>query len=344
MNKTQMSEAYAGRTIVVTGASGYLGDALVRRLVDADVQLIRISRNLEKLRQLPLASAQAQCYDVVGDIAETSFWHDQFGQFDIDTVFHLAGQTSAYVANDNPEQDSNANVAPMLGILSGCETRTNPPTIIFAGAATEVGVTTFGPVDETAADAPDTIYDLHKLVAEHYLKHAVRQGLAKGATLRLANVYGPGQQSGSDDRGILNRMVRTALNGDPVTIFGDGSQIRDYVHLEDVLNAFLMAGGNPDLLMGQHFIIGSGMPHSISEAFHMVARGVAVAKGYDAPIKFLPWPEHALAIEFRNFFADFSLFERTTGWRPEIKLENGIQQTVAAFSKISVSAQHIQHA
>jgi UDP-glucose 4-epimerase len=339
-----MSEAFAGQTIVVTGASGYLGDALVRRLADADVQLVRISRNPEKLCQLPLASTQVQCHDVVGDIAETSFWRDLFVQFEIDTVFHLAGQTSAYVANENPEQDFGANVAPMLGILSGCESRTNPPTIIFAGAATEVGVTTSGPVDETAADVPDTIYDLHKLVAEHYLKHAVKRGIAKGATLRLANVYGPGQQSGSDDRGILNRMVRTALNGDAVTIFGDGSQIRDYVYLEDVLNAFLFASGNPDSLMGQHFFIGSGMPHSISEAFHMVARGVAAAKGCDVPIKFSPWPEQALAIEFRNFFAEISLFERTTGWRPEIKLEDGIQRTITAFSKTPDTAQWVQHA
>jgi len=344
MNETQLNSAFANQTVVITGASGYLGDALAQRLTGTETQLVRVTRDLSRLRQISAAPSPTGCHDIVGDIAENTFWCDLFDRFDIDTIFHLAGQTSAYVANDDLAQDFHANVAPMLGILNACETTARPPTIIFSGAATQVGVTEKGPVDETPADSPDTIYDLHKLVAERYLNHAVKQGAAKGATLRLANVYGPGQQSGSADRGILNRMVRAALNGKPVTIFGDGSQIRDYVYLDDVLDALLFAGGTPDSLKGRHFIIGSGVPNSISDAFHMVARQVTATTGDDIAIEYQPWPEQALPIEFRNFFADISLFKRTTGWRPKIDLEGGIHQTVAAFSNAPAPIQRAQNA
>jgi len=318
-----------GRTIAVTGASGYIGDALVKAMAGTELTLIRISRHQDRLA--PLAGATRH-HDVCGDVSEPAFWRNLFDSFEIDTMFHLAGQTSAYAAKADPGKDFAANVAPMIGILEACESRPVTTAVIFAGAATQVGVTTSGPVDESPADCPDTIYDLHKLVAERHLREAVGRRSVEGGTLRLANVYGPGGQSASDDRGILNRMVRLALDGEAITVFGDGAQIRDYVYLDDVLNAFVVAAARPGELMGRHFLIGSGTPYSIADAFHMVARQVAAATGHEVPVESRPWPDEALPIEFRNFFADVSAFEGATGWRPAVGLQEGIDRTIEAFS------------
>ena len=125
----------------------------------------------------------------------------------MDVVFHRAAQTSTYAANRVPRADLDNNVLPMLMMLqAGCE-RELPPAVIYASTVTICGLPDRLPVDEQFPDVPVTVYDLHKQMAENYLKYHVRVGAAAGAALRLANVYGPGPRSSRADRGILNQMV-----------------------------------------------------------------------------------------------------------------------------------------
>lgn len=320
---TDWRSALAGKTILVTGARGYLGSTLVATLAkECACSVLGMSRQ----QFMPFPGTVAIC----GDPRRREAW--SIVQ-DVDVIFHLAGETSTYRAEENPAASLEANVLPMVLLLEACRRchSGHVPTVILAGTATEVGAPTALPVNESVPDQPITFYDLHKLTAERHLALAAARGWIKGGTLRLANVYGPAMTAaGSADRGILNRIIRQALKGGPITIFGDGSQLRDYVYIDDVIRAFVAAAVSA--LGGRYYLVGSGVSCPFGKAFRMAARLAEEKTGRPVQIDERPWPAETSAIEFRNFEADTSRFSGLTGWRATTALDKGIRKTVEAFA------------
>ena len=159
-------------------------------------------------------------------------------------------RTSSFISRRGPAsrgsltiriEDFHANVMPIRHLLAACARRAPRPIVVFAGTVTEAGIPSRLPVNEDEPDNPITAYDRHKLIAENDLKAAAAQGVVRGATLRLSNVYGPGRDGKPHDRDVLNRMIRAALAAEPLTVYGSGEYMRDYVFVEDVVDAFLRA-------------------------------------------------------------------------------------------------------
>jgi nucleoside-diphosphate-sugar epimerase len=249
----------------------------------------------------------------------------------VDVVFHLAAQTSVTMAMADLAADLRANVYPLAQLLQTCRNWKFTPTVLFAGTATEAGLTEMLPVTEDARDEPITIYDIHKLTAELYLKAFCAAHVCRGATLRLANVYGPGPTSGPPDRGVLNAMIRKALCGEQLTVFGDGSFLRDYVYVYDVARAFVFAASRIERVNGQHFLIGSGIGWKFVDAIRKVAERVTARTGKSVSVKHIADSAHETPIDKRNFVADISRFSTATGWRPRIRLEEGIDLTIESL-------------
>ncbi len=147
-------------------------------------------------------------------------------------------------------------------------------------------------------------------MAEQYLRWYSEQGFVRGVTLRLANVYGPGPRSSCADRGILNQMIRRALAGEPLTVYGPGDQVRDYLYVEDAARAFLSAAASEEALNGKYFVIGSGVGHTIAEAMEIVAERCALRTGKRVPVVHVKPPAILSPIEQRHFIADSGLFLR----------------------------------
>jgi nucleoside-diphosphate-sugar epimerase len=165
-------------------------------------------------------------------------------------------------------------------------------------------------------------------MAEMYLKHYARLGFIRGTTLRLTNVYGPGPKSSCEGRGILNTMARRALSGENLTLYEDGKYIRDYIHIEDVLSAFLLASTNMASVNEKHFVLGTGQGHSISEALHQIAEKSTMKTGKYVQIESVDPPPNLSPIEERCFIADSKSFSKITGWQPKYSLSEGIDQTL----------------
>ena len=325
-SQNELLASYKGKRILVTGGTGFVGANLVGLLKDADCQIVRISRS--GATAAPLRSC-AEIRDVFGDIRERAIWESTLQDSDI--VFHFAAQTSVSAANENPFADLEINVLPMVHLLETCRLKGLQPIVLFAGTVTEWGIPKCLPVDETHAEEPITIYDLHKLAAENYLKLYVRLGIVAGAVLRLSNVYGPGPVSSSGDRGVLNAMVRKALKGEALPLYGSGHFVRDYVYVEDIARAFLMAGARIEHVNGQHFVVGSGHGHTLEDAFNLVAQRVALKTGQQVQVTHIK-PDGPLSpIETRSFVADSSKFIHATGWRPSCSLGEGIDRTVESY-------------
>jgi len=312
-----------GKKILITGSTGYLATSLITQLLDVECSIIRLSRSGAHFTPM---GGKPHIQDIEGDIRKVAVWESVLA--DVDIVFHFAAQTSVYVAEENPLADMENNVLPMIHLLETCRKMNRKLSILFAGTATEVGISEHLPVDETHPDRPITVYDLHKLMAENYLKYYTRTGVVQGVTLRLANVYGPGTKSSSADRAVLTTMIRRALRGESLTVYGKGDYIRDYVYIEDVVRAFLHAAVNIERVSGQHYLIGSGEKNTIAEAFNLIADRVALRTGTLVPVIHVDIPESLSPIESRNFVADVTGFNQAANWCAEYSFVDGLDRTI----------------
>ena len=313
-------------TTLITGGAGYLAYNLLKLLRNTNCNIIRLDRPEAVFTK---TQGDFQLSDVKGDIRKSSIWEAFVGKTEV--IFHFAAQTSVYKAADDPVADAKINVLPVVQLIEAFRRSEQCPTVFFSGTVTETGLTDTLPVDETHSDNPITVYDLHKLMAENYIKLFAREGIISGAILRLANVYGPGPRSSSADRGVLNKMIGKALKGETLVIYGDGSYIRDYIFVEDVAKAFLAAAANKERVNGQHFIIGSGQGMAFCNAVNLVAERVAIKTGRKPSIIHIDPPKALSPIEMRNFIANTSRFTEATGWKPEVSLVEGIDRTIESF-------------
>lgn len=315
----------SGRRVLVTGAAGYIAASVVRRLARVDCHVVRLSRRTS----LAPPEGVAVFEDVTGDVRSEQVWERVLEG--VDVVFHLAGQTSVETADRNPEEDFEINVRPLMRMLHTCRQRGWRPSILFAGTETQAGVPECSPVDESHPDRPVTVYDLHKLLAEQYLKYYVRRGVVRGASLRLTTVYGPGPDASAPERGVLNRMMRRALEGGPLTVYGAGDAVRDYLHVDDAARAFLDAACAVERLGGGHFVLGSGEGHTLAEAFRLVAEKARRRTGRCVEVVNVAPPPGQSPIDARNFVADPRRFIDATGWRPRYSLDEGVAQTLSVL-------------
>jgi UDP-glucose 4-epimerase len=318
-------EEMRGQTIAITGAGGFLGSQLVARLVDLDCRIIRLGRSPFAP---PPTGCRAHVCDVIGDAADRAAWD---GLETADIIFHLAAQTSVAAAEKDPDADFRVNVVAMRHLLSACSDAGRRPLVLFAGTATEAGIPLTLPVNEDAPDRPVTVYDRHKLMAERELIEASSTGAVRGVTLRLANVYGPGP-SNARDRHVLNRMIEMALRGQPLTVYGTGEYVRDYVFIDDVVEAFLLAASQPERVAAQRFVVGSGHGVTIRKAFSLIAERVHQVTGHQVPVKVSGTATSLSPIDQRSFIADPARFSAATGWQPAWSLSAGIDRTIEAFA------------
>ena len=320
---------YKNKTILITGASGYIGSSVIRALSSTPCNITALVEEGSVCDIFPKGVAKISIFKA--DIRNREIWKDLLENVDI--LFHFAAQTSSRKANQNPSMDVEINLLPIVSIIETCQKNNFSPHIIFSGTVTQVGFTASYPVNETFIDLPITVYDINKLTAEKYLQCYSNQLNNYAVVLRLPNVYGPGPRSSSADRGVLNAMVRKALREEPLTIYGEGNFVRDYIYIDDVVEAFLVAGAKTDILKGKYYIIGSGVGYTIKEAFTLIRDAVAEKIGKESKILHVSLPDNLSQIEYRNFVADTTKFHTATGWRARVSLRGGIDRTIDYYLK-----------
>jgi nucleoside-diphosphate-sugar epimerase len=310
------------KTAAVTGASGYLGSALVKQLIKASYDVIRVSRtNLPPIEGVTSITADIQTPAPWALLAKA------------DVVYHLAAVTSAYESEQKPIESLQAALFPVAHLLGAVKQTNKRPKVVFASTATVYGICPVMVISEHQSASPVTAYDLHKFFVERQLQLASEQGLIDAVCLRLANVYGPSTSaSGSLDRGILNRVVAAAFRGEDITLYGDGNYLRDYVHIDDVIRAFLLAGARSALSF-DIFNVATGRSVTLRDAFMQVCTAVKRVNGKSLGIKYAPWPENSHAIEYRNYTYDISRIRGELNWHPRITLEEGIDQMLSQLNR-----------
>jgi nucleoside-diphosphate-sugar epimerase len=315
------------KPIVITGAGGYIGAALARRLAGEGRPLRLLSRPTSSA----VAPGGADIEVIYADLADEAVWSRLL--HGAAAVVHLSARTDLRAAEADPASDETLNIAPVQTLVRAAANAGAPPTMVFASTVTIFGPQHTNPADERTPDNPCSVYDRHKVACERLLRDATAAGGLRACTLRLANVYGSGGGSVNSNRGILNVMMRRALNGEPLTIYGEGAYVRDFTHLDDVVDAFARAAdAGADVCDGSHYVIATGRGTSVAEAYRLIAEAAEAATGRRVEIRHVPEPADLHPIERRNFIGNSSLFQRRCGWRPRIALPEGIGRFFAASS------------
>ena len=318
LNKNEL----AGKVVAITGASGYIGSALTLELNKYSVKIVRVSRT----KLPPIEGIK----DLVLDLSIASSWIRIVSEVDI--IFHLAGNSSLNYAEKNPKESLKSTLLPISQLISASRELCRSPTVVFSSTATVYGLTNEFPVVESKKPNPITTYDLHKLFAEQELYIASQNNIINSIILRLANVYGPSlSESKAEDRGILNKLTRMRFEGKNIQIYGDGNNIRDYVYIDDVVNAFLHASIIDSA--ENIFNVSSGVGTKIKKVFNLISSEVEKHSGVSGVVKNVDWPKGINEIEKRNFIGSIELLKSLSGWEPSISLEEGIKFLVNHYAK-----------
>ncbi len=309
---------YKDKNITITGASGYIASALANILKEKCANIIRVSR-----KDLPLIQGTQP---LIADISSKKCWYEIIENSDI--VFHLAGNTSVYYAEEDPVGSLYSTLLPITNLINVAQETGLKPNVVYASTATIYGLTNNLPVSESKTPNPITNYDLHKLFAEKQLEMASKKEIINAISLRLGNVYGPSLSfSSSDDRGVLNKIVNMAIHGDDLKLYGDGNYLRDYVYIDDVVKAFIYTAF-ANTTKDRSFNVASGIGITIAEVFEVVKKKVFDVTGKSIRIEKIAWPENTDPIEYRNFVANIDSIKKTFNWTPEINLEDGINRLI----------------
>jgi nucleoside-diphosphate-sugar epimerase len=314
----RLVRAYEGTVVAITGGTGYLASALDQALRKDGARVLLVSR-----KDIPPSPGAES---LKADVRTADCWRTIVQRADV--VFHLAGNTSAYAAAKDPAGSLLSTVAPLTHLAAAAREAGRRPRVLYASTATVYGLTPTLPVGEDTVLRPVTTYDLHKAFAEKQLELASTQGLVEGVSLRLANVYGPSSSgSSADDRGVLNRITKLALQGADLYLYGDGGYLRDYVYIDDVVRAFLVAGVQREIV-GRSFNVASGVGCTVRDAFSLVAERAEKVTGRKSCVYNAPWSEDANPIEFRNFTARIDRMRSACGWKPVVTLADGVEHLI----------------
>jgi UDP-glucose 4-epimerase len=304
--------------VMVTGASGHLGLRLVSALSKMGCSVFAVSRRNS-------FSEHANVTHILHD------WREPI-TFDVpkvDVIFHLAAQTSSYNARKDVAGDINTNVLGTVQLLERVVKSNAQPVFIFTGSMTEYGMTSAEAADEKVPLSPQTFYDVAKLTTEMYIEQFAREGwLSQSITLRFSNIYGSISQEQRADRGFLDRSIWRALSGETLTYFGSGEYLRDFLYIEDAIDALLAAVVRAERLEIPAFNVGSSSGTTIKEALLLVAREAETLTGIPVLVKQTEFPVDSYQIEKRNSVANSTAFRESSGWEPRVVLKSGIREAL----------------
>jgi UDP-glucose 4-epimerase len=311
--------------VLISGGLGFIGSNLAIRLagLGADVTVVDslipdYGGNLWNIEQVR-NSVRVNISDVRD---EFSMQHLVKG---LDFFFNLAGQTSHLDSMKNPFADLEINARAQLSILETCRKYNPSVKIVFASTRQVYGKPQYLPVDEKHPLNPVDINGINKLSGEwyHIIYHKVYN--ISSIILRLTNTFGPRMRIKDARQTFLGIWIRNLLEGKPVSIYGDGAQIRDYNFVDDVVDAILMAASTENK-PGAIFNLGGDNRMSLKETAEIMVKANGSGK-----VNFIPFPDDLKLIDIGDYFGEFEKIRKELGWSPKISFADGMKVTLDYF-------------
>jgi UDP-glucose 4-epimerase len=308
---------------LVTGGAGFIGSHIADALLDRGFHVVVLDDLSTGRRENVPAGAEFAHLDVRSADAARLV---REGGFDV--VLHEAAQIDVRKSVTDPVHDASINILGALSLLEAVRAAASRPRFIFASTGGAIyGDFVTPPNLEDFAKDPESPYGIAKLAVEHYLAYYGRVHGVEGVVLRYANVYGP-RQDPHGEAGVVAIFCNRLLDGRPLTVFGDGTQTRDYVHVKDVAaaNAAAATAALPPIgrLDARAMNIGTGVETDVLT----LAETLRAVSGRDAEIEFAP----ARPGEQLRSAVSIGKVQKLLGWKPERSLEAGLTETFEYFA------------
>lgn len=324
---TDYRDFYRGKKILITGGLGFIGSNLAHALVPLGARVTLLDALLPQYGGNPFNVREIadRVRVVQGDIRDPRILAAEVPETDV--LFNLAAQVSYVDSMVEPFLDVDINCVGHLHVLETVRRLAPEAKVCFASSRFAYGKILTTPVDESHPTQPLSIYGVHKLAAEKYHRiYYDRYGL-RTATIRIPNPYGPRQQMKHSKYSIVGWFIRQALDGGTLPIFGDGEQERDYLYVDDIVDAFLRIGAT-DRTDGEVYNIGSSERVRFVDMADEVLRVVGGGKK-----EHVPWPKDYERYETGSYRADTRKIHAAVGWQSQISLREGVRRTVDYYQR-----------
>jgi UDP-glucose 4-epimerase len=303
---------------LVTGGAGFIGSHIVRRLV-AGGELVRVVDNLTTGRSVRLNDVHNVIEFLEGDLADERV--SDRAVRGVDYVLHQAAVPSVQRSVCDPIGTNRSNITATLNLLESCR-KAGVRRLIYAASSSAYGDTEVLPKREEMVTNPLSPYALQKLVGERYCKLYYDLYGLETVSLRYFNVFGPEQDPYSDYSAVIPKFITKILAKEPLTVYGDGEQSRDFTYVENVVQAnflALRAIGAP----GKVCNIGCGGATTLNDLIRLLEAiiGTKAEVNYTTP----------KAGDIRHSLADLSLARRILGYEPKVMVKEGLEKTVDTF-------------
>jgi UDP-glucose 4-epimerase len=301
---TEVPAELSGSSVLVTGGAGFIGSHIASALAaECEVTV------LDNLSARPRENVPDGVRFVEGDIRDPATLSDAAAG--VDVIFHEAAVVSVEESVENPERTHAVNETGTLKVLEAA--RRVGARVVFASSAAIYGHPEKVPVSESDRKEPTSPYGISKLAGDHYVRRYADLYDVPTVALRYFNVYGPGQ-TGGDYAGVINIFFEQARTGDPLTVHGDGSQTRDFVHVDDVVQANLLAAVTD--AVGRAFNIGTGGSVTVEE----LAAAIRETVGSDSDSVHT----EGRTGDIDRSRADIERAVEVLGYEPTVDLEEGL--------------------
>lgn len=324
-------DAFAGKTALITGGMGFIGSNLAIKLLDLGAKVTILDAMLPGYggNLFNIAPIKGRVTVNFADIRD--FHALNYLVKDQEYIFHLAGQVDHVLSLTDPFPDIDINIKGTAMLMEACKLHNRSAKVIHTGTRGQYGPATRLPVSEDAPTHPRGIYEISNLTAEKIMQiyhdiHGVRCVL-----LRLTNIYGERHQMQHPRYGVVNWFVRQVVDGQPMKVFGDGKILRDFLYVQDCIEAILMCA-QTDAAYGEVLNVGRDTPTNFIELAETMIRAAG-----GGTWEFAPFSPERKAQEPGDFYSDIRKIRQLVGWQPRTALEDGLHTTIAYYR------QHKQH-
>ncbi len=312
-----LERAFGGRRVLVTGGAGFVGSALVRRLIELGARITVLDDLFTGRRDAIPAGAEF----IEGSVTDEQLVRDLVKRHTV--VFHLAAR-NIIASTANPRDDFATNIGGTLNVLLAARD-SNVERVVYTSSASVYGNPRSIPINEDDGLVTLSPYAVSKLAGEHYCVAFYESYGLPVAVVRYSNVYGPYQTPENPYCGVVSKFLMAAYAGQPLCVHGDGGQTRDFTFVEDAVDATILAATHPRA-EGEVFNVGTGVETSVNE----LAAAIGRACGREVAIDHI---DRRDIDNIRRRVVNIEKIRRMLKWAPQITLERGLEQTVRWFEE-----------
>lgn len=318
-------EAFADAPVLITGGLGFIGSALAHHLVALGARVTIVDAMLPGAggNLANVAGIRDRVQINISDVRDpVSFRYLVRGQR---YLFNLAGQVSHIDSMRDPFADLEINCRAQLAMMEACREHNPEIRVVHTATRQQYGRAKTLPIPEDHVQDPVDVNGINSIAGEayHILYHRV-YGI-RTTSLRLTNTYGPRMLIRHNRQTAIGWLIRLAVEGRTIELFGDGEQRRDFNYVDDVVEAILLAATNP-AAEGEVFNLG-GAPISLRETVDLLVAVAGSAGGY----RLVPFPPERKVIDIGDVFTDYTKIGQVLGWQPHTPLRDGLAQSVAFY-------------